>query len=73
MEEDNRNFLIVFNGGEMMKKKILAVDNHPVVLKFMSQLLEKEGHQALTASLISSCPIWVEEKPTTGSGRFLRR
>ncbi|MCJ7704712.1 MAG: response regulator [Desulfobacterales bacterium] len=33
----------------MMKKKILVVDNHPVVLKFMSQLLEKEGHQALTA------------------------
>ncbi|MBS3918935.1 MAG: response regulator [Deltaproteobacteria bacterium] len=32
-----------------MKKKILVVDNHPVVLKFMSQLLEKEGHQALTA------------------------
>lgn len=35
--------------GEMMKKKILVVDNHPVVLKFMSQLLEEKGHQALTA------------------------
>jgi transcriptional/translational regulatory protein YebC/TACO1 len=33
--------------GEMMKKKILVVDNHPVVLKFMSQLLEKQAHQAL--------------------------
>jgi len=33
----------------MMKKKILVVDNHPVVLKFMSQLLEKQAHQALTA------------------------
>jgi PAS domain S-box-containing protein len=32
-----------------MEKKILVVDNHPVVLKFMSQLLEKEGHQVLTA------------------------
>jgi len=31
-----------------MKKKILVVDNHPVFLKFMSQLLEKEGHQVLT-------------------------
>jgi PAS domain S-box-containing protein len=49
MEEDIRNFLMVFKGGEIMKKKILVVDNHPVVLKFMSQLLEKEGHQALTA------------------------
>ena len=35
--------------GEMMKKKILVVDNHPVVLKFMTQLLEKEAHQVLTA------------------------
>ncbi len=32
-----------------MKKKILVVDNHPVVLKFMSQLLDKMGHQVLTA------------------------
>ncbi len=30
-------------------KKILAVDNHPVVLKFMKGLLEKEGHRVLTA------------------------
>jgi len=49
MEEDIRNFLMVFKGGEMVKKKILVVDNHPVVLKFMSQLLEKEGHHVLTA------------------------
>ena len=30
-------------------KKILVVDNHPVMLKFMSSLLEKKGHQVLTA------------------------
>ncbi len=30
-------------------KKILVVDNHPVMLKFMSNLLEKEGHHVLTA------------------------
>ena len=32
-----------------MSKKILVVDNHPVVLKFMTELLEKEGHQVRTA------------------------
>jgi DNA-binding response OmpR family regulator len=32
-----------------MKKKVLVVDNHKVVLKFMASLLEKEGHQVLTA------------------------
>lgn len=32
-----------------MEKKILVVDNHPVLLKFMSQLLEKGGHQVLIA------------------------
>ena len=32
-----------------MSKKILVVDNHPAMLKFMSQLLEREGHQILTA------------------------
>ena len=31
-------------------KKILVVDNHSMMLKFMSKLLEKEGHQVLTAS-----------------------
>jgi PAS domain S-box-containing protein len=30
-------------------KKILVVDNHPVVLKFMSNLLEKAGHKVKTA------------------------
>ena len=30
-------------------KKILVVDNHPVMLKFMTDLLQKEGHQVLTA------------------------
>ena len=32
-----------------MNKKILVVDNHPVILKFMSNLLGKEGHQVKTA------------------------
>jgi PAS domain S-box-containing protein len=32
-----------------MGKKILVVDNHPVILKFMTQLFEKEGHQVMTA------------------------
>jgi len=49
MEEDNKNFMSDLEAGEMMKKKILVVDNHPVVLKFMTQLLEKEAHQVLTA------------------------
>jgi PAS domain S-box-containing protein len=30
-------------------KKILAVDNHPVMLKLITNLLEKKGHQVLTA------------------------
>ncbi len=30
-------------------KKILVVDNHPVMLQFMAQLLEKEGYIVLTA------------------------
>ncbi len=33
----------------MKKKKILVVDNHPVMLKFMTNLLEKEGHDVKTA------------------------
>jgi len=36
-------------GSDDMKKKILVVDNHPVMLKFMTSLLEKEGYQVLTA------------------------
>jgi PAS domain S-box-containing protein len=32
-----------------MGKKILVVDNHPMMLKFMTHLLEKEGHDVLTA------------------------
>lgn len=35
--------------GNGYMKKILVVDNHPVMLKFMSNLLEKNGHQVLTA------------------------
>ena len=33
-----------------MRKKILVVDNHPIMLKFMTNLLEKEDHQVLTAT-----------------------
>jgi two-component system cell cycle sensor histidine kinase/response regulator CckA len=32
-----------------MEKKILVVDNHPLMLKWMTNLLEKEGHQVLGA------------------------
>lgn len=32
-----------------MGKKILVVDNHPMMLKFMTDLLGKEGHQVETA------------------------
>ncbi len=32
-----------------MNKKILVVDNHPVMLKMMKGFLEKEGHQVETA------------------------
>jgi len=30
-------------------KKTLVVDNHPLILKFMANLLEKEGHRVFTA------------------------
>ena len=30
-------------------KKILVVDNHPIMLRFMSNLLEKKGHEVWTA------------------------
>ncbi len=39
----------ILKGNDGMKK-ILVVDNHPVMLKFMSNLLEKNGYQVLTAS-----------------------
>lgn len=32
-----------------MKKKVLVVDNHPAILRSIALLLEKEGHQVLTA------------------------
>ena len=32
-----------------MGKKILVVDNHPMILKFMTDLLKKEGHNVLSA------------------------
>jgi PAS domain S-box-containing protein len=33
-----------------MSKKVLVVDNHPLVLKFMTDLLSKHGHQVVTAN-----------------------
>ncbi len=33
-----------------MEKKILVVDNHPMVLKLMANLLAKEGHEVRTAA-----------------------
>ena len=30
-------------------KKILVVDNHPMMLKFMTNLLKERGHRVLTA------------------------
>jgi PAS domain S-box-containing protein len=32
-----------------MTNKILVVDNHPVILKFMTSLLQNEGHRVVTA------------------------
>ena len=31
------------------KKKIIIVDNHPVILKYMTDLLEKQGYRVKTA------------------------
>lgn len=31
------------------RQKVLVVDNHPVILKFMSQLLANNGHEVVTA------------------------
>ena len=33
-----------------MDKTVLVVDNHPIMLKFMSQMLAKEGYRVLTAN-----------------------
>lgn len=33
----------------MIRKKVLVADNHPVILKFMTQLLTKRGHRVKTA------------------------
>lgn len=30
-------------------KKVMVIDNHPVMLKYISNLLEKKGHQVITA------------------------
>ena len=32
-----------------MKKNIIVVDNHPVILKYMTDLLEEQGHRIKTA------------------------
>ena len=32
-----------------MKKKIIVVDSNPVILKHMTDLLEKQGHRVKTA------------------------
>jgi two-component system cell cycle sensor histidine kinase/response regulator CckA len=34
----------------MMNKKVLVVDNHPLMLQFMRNLLSKEGHEVVTAN-----------------------
>ncbi len=36
--------------GKAGMKKVLVVDNHPLMLKFMTTLLEKRGYEVLTAS-----------------------
>ena len=33
----------------MKKKKILVVDNHPIILEYMSKLLSKDGHEVRTS------------------------
>jgi CheY-like chemotaxis protein len=33
----------------MKKNQVLVVDNHPVILKMMTKLLETKGYQVLTA------------------------
>jgi len=33
----------------MKKKKILVVDNHPIILEYMTKLLSKEGHEVQTS------------------------
>jgi PAS domain S-box-containing protein len=38
-----------------MSRKIFIVDNHPLILKFMRELLEKEGHRVWTAEDGLSC------------------
>ena len=33
----------------MKEKKILVVDNHPIILEYMSKFLSKDGHEVLTS------------------------
>ncbi|HQF76467.1 MAG TPA: response regulator, partial [Syntrophales bacterium] len=33
----------------MKKKKILVVDNHPIILEYMSKFLGKDGHEVRTS------------------------
>jgi len=47
-----------------MGKKVLVVDNHPIMLKFMTQLLQEKGHLVLTAeSGLSALDILKTETP----------
>jgi len=39
-----------YEGRQSMEKKILLVDNHPVMLKFMTNFLQKEGYQVRAAA-----------------------
>ena len=40
----------VTTSGKADMQKVLVVDNHPLMLKFMSSLLEKHGYEVLTTS-----------------------
>jgi CheY-like chemotaxis protein len=48
----------------MKRKKILVVDNQLIILRFMSQLLEKAGHEVLTAENgLAALEILLQETP----------
>jgi len=42
-------FLIQKQEGTAMQKKILVVDNHPLIVSFMANILAEAGHQVVTA------------------------
>ena len=47
--EREQKRLVILCGFGAMSKKIMVVDNHPLILQFLGNLLEKEGHHVLTA------------------------